>query len=304
MSAPDILIEPCSAAQRAQALRRLHAGLSTDQQTAFPAALDSVRSQGDDAFAGLFVAKSGQEIEEGVWVQLAPGRTAVLWPPSVGGAASAQLMKQAAEFIDQRQVPLTQMLISPQAPQDEKLLGLGGFQVLADLVYLTLESTQFPELVPDESLKFVPGASDHPERLGTVLLDSYEQTQDCPEVNNLRRVEDILASYQSQGDFSPERWFLIQHDDRDVGVLLLTEYATNRTWELIYMGVVPGARGQQFGQRILQFAISQAKQAHAERLVLAADERNAPALALYQAAGMVSWDRRRVYARMRPELEK
>lgn len=300
MADEELLIELCDTNRRADALRQLHAGLSTDQQTAFPAALDAVRCQGDDAFAGLFVATNNAAIEECVWVQLAPGHTAVVWPPRVGGAASARLMQRAADFIDQRRIPLAQILISPQAPQDERLFEEAGFQVLADLVYLTLEAEQFPAPVADDVLEFEPAASDHPQRLGKLLLQTYEQTQDCPEVNDLRSAKDIVASYRAQGNFSPQRWFFVRHDDRDVGVLLLTEYETNNTWELIYMGVVPAARGQEFGQRILRFALEQANSAGAERLVLAADERNAPALAMYHAAGMVAWDRRRVYARMKP----
>ena len=68
--------------------------------------------------------------------------------------------------------------------------------------------------------------------------------------------------------------------------------------ELVYMGIVPAARGQGFGWQILQFALWQAELGKAERLVLAVDEDNEHALRTYRRAGLVVWDRRTVYARL------
>lgn len=299
MAAEEIRIETCPAHLRADALRMLHAGLSADQQEALPAALDAERNQGADAFAGLLVATIENAISGALWVQLAAGCTAVVWPAQPGGAASAELMQAAADFLDERRIPLAQILISPDAPQDAELYRQGGLEHLVDLTYLALDGTFYPEPVADDTLEFLPAASEEPERLGKLLLATYEQTLDCPEINGLRGADDILASYAVQGNFAPERWFFVRHREEDVGALLLTEYQPSGTWELIYMGVLPQQRGRGFGRRILRFALAQAKQAGAPRLVLAADVRNQPALDMYRAAGLTAFDSRRVYARLR-----
>ena len=301
MAEEKLLIEVCPTEERADALRLLNAGLSADQQTALPLALYAVRSQRDEAFTGLLVARLDSSLAGATWVQWAPGRTAVLWPPAIGGQAAVELMREAESLIHRRQIPMAQILISPDAPQDPKLLAEGGFRRLVDLEYLTLESSHFPTGTSEGRLEFQPRASDRRDRFGELLLRTYEQTLDCPQINGLRSIDDILDSYAAQGNFAPERWFIVRQDRQDVGVLILTEYEQGGNWELVYMGVVPEARGQQLGERIVHFAIQQAALAGAARLVLAADADNAPALAMYHAAGLVTWDRRRVYARLSPE---
>jgi ribosomal protein S18 acetylase RimI-like enzyme len=298
MSAQEFCIECCAADERADALRLLHGGLSADQQTALPLALDAVHPQGEEAFAGLLVAKSSRGLVGVVWVQPAAGRTAVVWPPAMGGAASADLMRAAAAFLDQRQVALAQILVSADAPQDAETLAAGGFHRLVELAYLTLEREAFPTASPPRELTFVPAAGEHPERLGRLLVETYNGTLDCPQLNGLRDPSDVQAGYREQGEFSAERWFFVQHQDRDVGVLILSTHAAGTTWELVYMGVVPAARGHGFGGQIVHFAIAQAARSAAERIVLAVDEANKPGLDVYRAAGFNTWDRRSVYARL------
>lgn len=298
MSAQEYRIECCAADDRVDALRLLHDGLSPDQQTALPPALDAVRQQGPAALTGLLVAKDAEGLQGVVWVQLAPGSIAVVWPPAVGGAASASLMRAAAECLDERQVALAQILVSPDAPQDPETLAVGGFHRLVELAYLTLERESFPAACSVDDLQFVPAASDVPQRLGRLLLETYEGTLDCPQLNGLRDSADVLAGYAAQGEFSAERWFFVRHQNQDVGALILTAHTAGETWELVYMGIVPAVRGRGWGGEIVRFAISQAAAAEAERIVLAVDEANAPGLAMYRAAGFITWDRRSVYARL------
>jgi GNAT superfamily N-acetyltransferase len=109
-----------------------------------------------------------------------------------------------------------------------------------------------------------------------------------------------VAGYYAQGLFDPQRWFIVQRDHRDVGVLLLTAHATGDCWELVYMGIVPEARGAGLGREILRFALWEASQAGAQRLVLAVDQANRPASDMYRREGFQPWDFRTVYARIRP----
>ena len=65
------------------------------------------------------------------------------------------------------------------------------------------------------------------------------------------------------------------------------------------MGLVPEARGKGWGVQIARHAVQLASQSNAERVVLAVDASNWPALAMYGRAGFAEWDRRTVYLRFR-----
>jgi len=131
------------------------------------------------------------------------------------------------------------------------------------------------------------------------LLRTYEESQDCPQLNGVRNSIDVLEGYREQGVFAPERWFFVQREDHDVGALILTDHPEGGNWELVYMGLVPEARGNGLGRQILDFAMWQAGLGGAERLVLAVDEANQYAREMYERAGFVAWDYRTVYARLR-----
>jgi len=301
MSVEEFSVEFCAAPDRADALRLLHSGLSPDQQTALPTVLNAVHAMGETEYPGLLVARNSETLLGTVWVQLAPGSSAIVWPPAIGGVASAELMRAAAKFLDDKRVSLAQVLVSPDAPQDPQLLAAGEFHRLVELRYLKVERDLLPEKLSVNKLNFISAACDEPERLGRLIMKTYEQTLDCPQLNGLRDAADILKGYQAQGEFSADRWFFVQQDDNDVGVLILTIHPDRGTWELVYMGVVPESRGKRFGEEIVKFAISQASAGGASRLVLAVDQSNAPALDMYRAAGFVGWDSRIVYARLKKQ---
>ncbi len=289
----------CSPTMRPDALRMLHEGLPEGQRTALVHALNATQDQIEHSFSGLLVAVDSLGLQGAVWVQLATGKTAVVWPPSNSSSAAEALMQEAAAFLDQHAISLAQILVCPDSPCESKLLATGGFQKLSDLAYLTLDRNFFPTSEPLCDLQFLPKASESPKRLGELLLRTYEGSLDCPKLNGVRNAEDVLDGYATQGTFAAERWFFACFNDQDVGALILTEHAESANWELVYMGVTPAARGKGFGWQIVQFALWQASRGNAERVVLAVDETNKHALSTYRKAGFIVWDRRTVFARLR-----
>jgi ribosomal protein S18 acetylase RimI-like enzyme len=109
---------------------------------------------------------------------------------------------------------------------------------------------------------------------------------------------DVLDGYRAQGRHSPSDWYFVRKDGDDVGALILADHPDYGNFEVVYMGVVPEARGRGFGEQMMRFALQAAAQHGAKRLVLAVDADNAPALASYRRAGFSQWDRRIVYARL------
>ena len=301
MTSEKYAISRCAPDAQADALRLLHAGLPEDQQTALVHALDALRGQSAEALSGLLVARDAQGLAGVAWAQLTPGKTAVLWPPAAESPAAVDLMRAIATFLSRQGVVLAQALAAPGATLDRDLLAAGEFQKLVELAYLTVDCQHFPAAQPQSELQFQSHANQQPDRLGRLLERTYKDSLDCPELNGVRNVADVLTGYAAQGNFAAERWFFVRDDRQDLGVLILTEHSAQENWELVYMGVVPEARGRGFGGQIVQFALWQARRAGAQRVVLAVDQTNQPALSMYGRAGFVVWDRRTVYARLRPE---
>src|SRR5262249_15634608 len=100
----------------------------------------------------------------------------------------------------------------------------------------------------------------------------------------------------AQGRYLPDHWYFVQFDSVDVGALILAHHPATESCELVYMGVVPEARGRGLGQCIVQKALTAAAELRAKRLVLAVDADNKPAMSIYRDAGLVPWDRRTAYA--------
>ena len=67
--------------------------------------------------------------------------------------------------------------------------------------------------------------------------------------------------------------------------------------ELVYMGLVPDARGNGWGRAMVRHAQWLARRRDRSQLVLAVDQKNLPALAMYEAASFVGWDNRSVWMR-------
>jgi ribosomal protein S18 acetylase RimI-like enzyme len=83
-----------------------------------------------------------------------------------------------------------------------------------------------------------------------------------------------------------------------VGVLLLADHPKGRHWELMYAALVPEVRGRGWGRQITRYAQWRARGANVERIVVAVDAANLPAVAMYRDSGFDSWDERSVYVRV------
>jgi ribosomal protein S18 acetylase RimI-like enzyme len=152
----------------------------------------------------------------------------------------------------------------------------------------------------DRRLRFEVYAA-KPRLFGETLLRTYEGTQDCPELTGARTLEEILEGHRAQGVHDPARWWLALQDQKPVGVILLTRMPEYESWDVCYVGVVPAARQQGFGRRLMLKAMAEAAAAHVAHLTLSVDNRNAPAWKLYRSLGMEEFDRREVFLKVWPK---
>jgi hypothetical protein len=118
------------------------------------------------------------------------------------------------------------------------------------------------------------------------IFRTYQQSLDCPSLNGLRDMEDVLAGHKSSGEFDPRLWGLLCEGDEPRGVLLLARMQPAEALELVYLGLTPDARGRGIGDLLMGQAMSVASAERAGRLSLAVDSGNTPALKLYYRHGL------------------
>ena len=285
-----------------------HRSAVTQRDRQIAAALEEIERTGPESQIVLVAQRNGTLVAA-IWVQIQPGAIASLWPPGlVDGESSATaqtLIVLAAAKANSAGAQFLQSLLETDADAPAQWLRQCGFQHCTDLLYLVSLRIAFPETPAAGQLHFEPCCNlpDRMQRLAAVVQRTYVNTQDCAFVQGLRSIDDVLAGYKAVGVYDPSRWFLVCAMDqnspgrRDLGCLLLTEHPAEKNWELIYFGVVPEARGSGQGLEVVRHAQWLTGQSSAERLVLAVDAANSPAIAVYAAAGFEAWDRRSVFLR-------
>ena len=135
------------------------------------------------------------------------------------------------------------------------------------------------------------------DTLAPLIERTYENTLDCPALNGRRDCSQVVAGYRATCHDDLSHWFIVRHQDETLGCLLLSHDARHANWELIYMGLLPEARGRGWGLEIVRHAQWLVAAHGGERLVLAVDAANQPAVAIYAAAGFLAWDRRSVFVK-------
>jgi len=288
--------------QREDALALIFCRLPADDRADQIKEFSSAIGSGDILPGGLLGAYRNNRLVGAVFSQVQPGKTAAVWPPRVVPGepriTSEKLLEATCDFLENQDVYLAQALIATDSASDKVLLRSGGFKPLADLLYLVSLLEDFPDAPPPGPLRFEPYTADDHDRLARIIEATYEQTLDCPRLGGARRTEDVLAGYRCVGLFNPGHWLIVRHRGDDVGCLLLADHPEHGNIELLYMGVVASARRNGWGMDITRHAQWLAAEATRQRLVLAVDAANTPAIDMYTAVGFQTWDRRSVYMRV------
>src|SRR5256885_2868076 len=119
------------------------------------------------------------------------------------------------------------------------------------------------------------------------ITATYEASLDCPRLNGMRGIEDVIAGHKSAGEFDPKLWFLLRDGSQaPVGAMLLNRSPRTEALEMVYLGLVPGARHRGLGDLMMRHALASANAVGLRKLSLAVDSNNAPALRLYHRHGM------------------
>lgn len=288
----------CPYEKHPAALKLVLSTVLPEQRGSIVESLRPVVEQGTDVFAGLAIAEQNQQLVGAAWLQPQAGRTATLWPPfladGVDHSIALQLARCALSASGFLSTVLAQTLLDSQNDSFANDLVTLGFVHLADLKYLRATVPKQVQRGKVE-IELKSPAADYPDLFAQLIRQSYVATLDCPALEGLRNLSDVLDGYRTIGVHDPNLWFIAEWRGEPAGVVLLAPYPDSNQWELVYMGVVPRLRGHRIGRQILHEIRCLASRAGVDHVVLAVDAANYPALRMYELAGYVEWAQRIAY---------
>jgi len=237
--------------------------------------------------------------------QVLPGRVALVWAPQFSGtlsdrwpahkAATVALFAQLHRELARAGAELAQALTAADEEPTAALFTLGAYTRVADLCYLSAEAAAFPPRAPALPFEMQPLSPGDEERLCRLIDRTYVGSLDCPELDGYRTTADVIAGYRAVGEFQPTLWQFACLGGEDIGCILVNLHPNAHHAELVYLGLASEYRGRGWGLLLTRQAQYLARQAAAERLVLAVDAANRPALSMYEAAALAPFDRRAVW---------
>lgn len=242
--------------------------------------------------SAIWIAEDGRRMLWAILPIVSPGRTVLLMGPrfrplSWQYPAARALTDRVVAVYRQQGVQLAQVLLEPPDMPVAHLYESCGFVRMADLIFL---QGRIPRALPTPTLGaglalHIYSSQTH-DLFVRAILGSYEASLDCPVLNGVRRIDDIIDGHKAAGEHDPGLWFVLTDGDSPAGVLLLSPVAMNETIELVYLGLTPGARGRGLGHLLMELALSCCWQRKCATLSLAVDAINTPALKLYHRHGM------------------
>jgi RimJ/RimL family protein N-acetyltransferase len=293
--AADAII-PCPEPLSAVALELVFQSLPSDLRKTHVASL--LAANGRKPLDGLLVHCPARTVDAALFVEIQPGRVASFWGPTITKSCAINRNDVAAALIDagrhwaeHHEIEIVQTLLTDESMAVDDIYQAAGFSIRAQLDYLICH-VDTSEPVVDDQLQLAPYTPTDREILMALIAATYDGTYDCPELNGVRDMRHVLDGYAGAGDSGERHWFFVRHDAETVGVLLLAEHTAQDQAELVYMGVVPEARGRGYGLAITRLAQNKTHQLGHARIILAVDTRNHPALDLYARAGFIQFDRR------------
>lgn len=295
----ELTIARATASERAAALDLTFSALLGE-----PARSQHVRdllagTSGPDGWRGLWVARRGPTLAAATWAHFQPGSAVSIWPPRLvpgeSGEAAERLLAAVLEDVQAAGSQTAQVLVTPEDREDIARISRAGFYLLAELMYLMSGRTVGPRTRPAAPVEFELYTPEGLARMQELIDRTYIGSLDCPGLNGIRSGRQLLDEYRAQSDHESATWFFLRFEGADVGCLLLADHPALDQFELVYLGLVPEVRGRGWGLSIVRYAQWLAATRGRQSLVLAVDAANRPAMAMYEAAGMVAWDRRDVY---------
>ncbi len=264
--------------------------------------LNYLAAQGLEIDWKLGIVTQGRLVGSALGV-VSPGKVAMILTSScTPETALSNAVIRALEMLEQKAqhagLAILQSLIPPDCADRTRVLGKAGYAFLADMRYLTLK---MPRSLPPEP-RYLDVVAEDCRSVDEVLFRNtlgrtYEGSLDCPGLNGLRTMEEIVLSHRHTGIHDPRLWLIAKVGNDPVGVVLLSQVPLQSAMEIVYVGVVPESRGCSYGTYLVRLAIENAVRANSEHLMLAVDHLNHYAGKIYASFGFKETDRRHAWIR-------
>lgn len=293
----DPVVHRATPASRRRALAHLLTGVPHEDAGVVDAFLDFAKTHGY-GIDHLWMAEADDGVVASALIMPNPGRTALLFVSPAHAesdrVAIRAAVRHACEAVDRREVRLVQALLNPSQVLERKALLEVGFTRLATLQYMQTDNFRrcASKFASHDDIQILTWSLRTRDRFVAATLGSYEETLDCPGLVGLRRIDDILDGHMATGHFVPDLWFTLAQGEEPVGVMLLNPIPDQQAIELVYLGLCPRWRGCGIGNRLLRHGFAMAAQHGANKMLLAVDQDNTPALHLYRSSGFAATARK------------
>jgi len=256
--------------------------------------------------AARAIVLSGQRVA-GAYFTCLPGRLAILGAVRTitqhEQLGSRLLVELATELSHEYKVELVQAAVADVDFAAQQMLEAAGFRYLAtvDQMWLSpIVATSIDDATQGQQHSaWQPRWTDMSEvaeaNFLTLLESTFQESLDCPELNNLRSIRDVLDSFLLGRRFSElKNWRVAWEGRRMIGCLILEEHE-NSVSEIVYMGLAPSARHRGMGKQLVGQAVERALSQGLSGVALAVDMRNVPAIKTYVRCGFRPLRRLKVY---------
>ena len=217
-----------------------------------------------------------------------PGRVgALLLSPLPGpgcASAAAHAAADAVATCNSDHVGLIQALLDPADTLRKASLEQAGLQSLT--VLHTMERTLPRRKVAKPkrtTIRLEPCLLGDAHHVAKLMVGTYADTLDCPDLCGLRDPMDTLQGHLATGTPIPELWCIVHVDGREAGVLFVADQKD--VCDLVYVGILPFARGRGVGRALMQILVHELDAKRHKRIRLSVDQSNTPAVALYESLG-------------------
>jgi ribosomal protein S18 acetylase RimI-like enzyme len=298
----NLVVRHARPEERTEALRLYFQRVAADERDArVERALDLI-ARGELTAEGVIVCHQGSGLV-GVMVGMPlTGAAGLVWPPQAAQGpvrvpVEDALLDFASAWLQRRGCRFAQALMAPEDMESAESLERRGFSRITTLQYLEKE---LGGTIPPTAtaLQFQGFPLCNRDLFEMTLEQTYQNTMDCPELNEVRTPGEVIDGYLKVAGCRPDCWWLALYGDNVAGLLITTPIQNTTSWELLYVGLVPQARGRGLGTHLVNQAMHTALEQGATRLTLTVDFRNAPALRMYERLEFQEFDRREVYLRI------
>ena len=205
---------------------------------------------------------------------------------AVESNALAALFQQICGWIDRQGVVVTTYLGQVEAAAAAAIEGV-GFKFVTELEFYSCHALRIAD-VQQSAVEFQ--TLEDSSRLERLVRQTSVGSGDLPELMSTWTVDSMLADEGAEA-----HRYAANHQGDDVGMLAL-EFSDS-ICRVSFLGVRPQWRRRGFARAMLQETQRLARAARCEQIILSVDQRNEPAIRLYESAGFLKYGRRPLYCR-------